>query len=277
MRTAILAAISLFPLTVAAQQRGARPPAAAQPVAESAPTLSTIRTGKDGFVLPEGTIDLADLIDSAARYLQRNIFYLPQELAQAPGGTTIALQRELALDAIGCEEVLCELLYMRGFALLPRNTDKNLYEVVFMLGARAREVTMSAQRRTVDEILKRPRLKQPVITEVQLQHINATIATNALRPFFANQGGPQSGPGLTFGTAGSNMTLLVSGFQDQVVQLIRLVQACDVPQKDVGPGEGQGVGQVGGDLDQRLKRIEARLDKIEAGQAPHDGKAASGR
>jgi hypothetical protein len=275
MRIAILAALSLPPLTLAAQQRGARPPAA-QPAAEGAPTLSTIRTGKDGFVLPEGTIDLADLIDSAARYLQRNIFYAPQELAQAPSGTTIVLQRELALDAIGCEEVLGELLYMRGFALLTVNADKNLYEVVFLFGQRAREVTLSAQRRTVDEILKRPRLKQPVITEIQLQHINASVATNALRPFFANQAGPsQNGLGLTFGTAGSNMTLLVSGFQDQVAQLIRLVQACDVPQKDVGPGEGPG--QVGVDLDQRLKRIEARLDKIEAGPAPHDGKPAGGR
>ena len=33
----------------------------------------------------------------------------------------------------------------------------------------------------------------PILTTVPLKNINATIATNALRPFFASTGSPQGG------------------------------------------------------------------------------------
>jgi hypothetical protein len=258
MRTARIARIALAApsaliavLSLPAQE--ARPPAAHV----SAPG-SAIRIGKDGFVLPAGDIEIRDLIDASARFLQRNILYRQEELAQAH--PPLSFQKELALDAIGCEEVLCQLLYVRGLALLTLDADRGLYEVVSMQGPRAREVMLNVQRRTPEEVLRRPNLKQPVLTAVQLQHINANIATNALRPFFAHASG-QMGGGISFGTAGGNRSLLICGFQDQVASAVRLLQSCDVP-GNIDPNE----------FEMRLQRLEAAVAQI-ATPRPKDAPA----
>ena len=239
----------LMSLPLLAQGRRTPPSPAAPAPAPADP--NPIRVGKDGFVLPAGEFGILDLITAAATYLQRNILWAPAEMGQSPGGTSFTFQKELALDAPGCEEVLCELLYMKGYALLTVDADKGIYEVVFMTGQRGREVTGSALRRTPEEILRRPRLKQCVITEVKLEHINATIATNALRPFFAASG-PAGGSSAVIGTAGSGSALLIAGFQDQVAQMIQILKASDVP----GP-------EVPADVLERIARLEQKVQQLE--------------
>jgi hypothetical protein len=235
------------------------PPAA--PAAPAAPTTTPIRTDKDGFVLPAGHFSVQELIDAAARFLQRNILYSEMEMPSAMAGGFFHFQKELALDALGCEEVLGQLLYLKGYALLELDAQKKIYEVVFMGGQRAREVFTSALRRTPEEILQRPRLKQVVFTEVKLEHINANIATNALRPFFAIGAGPAASIGPTFGTAGSNSVILISGFQDQVAQMIQLLRACDV----TGP-------EVPADVNERIMRLEQTVQQLQ--QQRDEGKPA---
>jgi uncharacterized coiled-coil protein SlyX len=126
--------------------------------------------------------------------------------------------------------VLYSLLYQKGFVVLPLNADKQIFEVVSMSGPRGREVMTRAPWRTPDEIMKRPSFKEYVVTTLPLQNINATIATNALRPFFAANG--QSSAGLVIGNVGSNTAMLLQGFRDQIAAAIRILRECDTPQKE---------------------------------------------
>lgn len=234
--TALWALLSLANVAVAqpppVQTRSA-PATTTTTAAQTAPG-DRIRVDKDGFVLPAAEIDLDELIGATARYLQRNIICDPGELARA-SGPPLRLQKELALDALGCEEVVSQLLYVRGFALLAIDADRGLYEVVHLDGPRQNEVITAAPRRSVDEILRRPRLKMFVLTEVPLQHIDATVAANALRPFYgqaSSRSGGRNANVVTFGTMGSPGSLLIAGFQDQVAHAIHLVHACDRPRAD---------------------------------------------
>ena len=75
-----------------------------------------IVTSKDGLTLPAGEFTVGELIDAVARYLCRNYLYEPQVVADAVG---FELQRRVALDALGSEEVLYALLAARNLAALP--------------------------------------------------------------------------------------------------------------------------------------------------------------
>jgi hypothetical protein len=226
--------------------------------APAATEPSPIRTGKDGFVLPAGEFNLVDLITAAATYLQRNIVWNPTELAQSPQGASFTFQKELVLDAVGCEEVLMQLLYLKGYALVMVDEQKGIYEVVFLPGQRGRTVIENAPRRTPEEILRRPNLKQYVLTEIRLEHINATVATNALRPFFGSQQGGSPGGSITLGTAGSNSVLLVSGFQDQLAQVIRLLKSCDVPGNEVPADALERIARLEKMVQQLQQQLEAK-------------------
>src|SRR5262249_52766593 len=152
-------------------------------------TSAPIRTDATTMLLPAGRIGLRELIDATATFLQWNILFTPSELQQSASGNMIELQTPMPVDAKSCEEVVSELLFNKGYVLLPRNRERHMFEVVFMAGQRAREVVSGAETRTLDEVMARPTLKQMVSVIVPLQNINATIAVNALRPFFAQTGG----------------------------------------------------------------------------------------
>src|SRR5262249_24457635 len=105
-----------------------------------------------------------------------------------------------------------------------------------------------------DEVLARPQLRMYVTTTLLLKNINASIATNALRPFFA-QGGNQNAASLTLGTGGSNNGLVIAGFHDQVAAVIRMIRNLD---------DGASKEQQTGDdriaaLEHRIAALEARL------------------
>lgn len=213
---------------------------------------------KDPFRLPAGEVKIPALIDQCAAYLGANILWTEQEV-QSPGSTTSAkLQHPIETDRDGCEELLATLLVRSGLALVWLDDKGSMMEVVSLSGPRAREMSMRAQERTVEAVLARPNLRLPVTVTLPLEHINATIATNALRPFFASLS-PVS-QALTIGNVGNNRSMVLSGMQDQVVHAVRLIQKCDVPavSGDVGMPvvvDGERVAR----LEQRVQALEEQL------------------
>jgi hypothetical protein len=142
---------------------------------------------KDPFVVAAGEISIPDLVDRCAVYLDCNILLSPHELA-TQNAPSLRLQKAISTDRDGCEEFLASMLHRSGFALTRLDGSGQMLEVISMMGPRGREVGQRAVQRTVEEVLARPDLKMAVSTMVSLQHVNATIASNALRPFFASAG-----------------------------------------------------------------------------------------
>lgn len=224
---------------------------------------------KEPFVVAAGEVSLETLIDRCAAYLDCNILTFPQELQNGPTSASIKLQKGIAVDADGCEEFLAHALYRSGLALTRLDNKGELREVIALNGPRHREVISRALERSPEEVLARPNLKLAVTTLVPLEHINATIATNALRPFLVSMGAAQSGSALTIGNIGGAEAMLISGMQDQVAQAIRLIRKCDLP----GSMDGMGMPGAGDDrvpaLERRVKALEEQLGKTRpAGSDP---------
>jgi hypothetical protein len=223
---------------------------------------ATAPTPTKPFVLEAGEILLSDLIDRSAPYLGWNILSHNQEMASAGGATTIRLQNRIETDVAGCEELLASMLWRSGFALTTLDESKRLYEIINASGPRSREITTRAVSKTPEQVLARPNLKVPVMTAVELKHINATIATNALRPFFASTGGAQGGAQLTLGNVGNNTAVLVLGMQDQVASALRILKTCDVP---AAAGEPALLERLDA-IERRLQALEQKLGAAQPGQ-----------
>ncbi|MFO1078382.1 MAG: hypothetical protein U1E73_11730 [Planctomycetota bacterium] len=237
------------------------------------------------FVFEAGEVDLRDLVDRCAAYLQRNILVNDRELAavspqprnrvrgqQAPpppaeaagaGGPTVELQQPIATDRDGCEDVLTSLLWTLGLALVPLDEKKGVYEVLSLSGARMREVQMRAVLRTPEQVLARPALRLFVTCVYPLQHTNAMIANNALRPFFSSNG--QQGPMLTIGNMGNSAAVLLTGPQDQVAMALQLLQAADLPTKEEVPESLvqrlEALARQHSELQQRIVELEKKIEK----------------
>jgi hypothetical protein len=113
--------------------------------AAPAPAIyAQIRTDASTMLLPAGRFELRELIDATAKFMQWNILYASAELRQSPSGDAIELQTPMPVDSKSCEEVVSELLYNKGFVLLPRDRERKMFEVVFIAGQRGREVTSAA-------------------------------------------------------------------------------------------------------------------------------------
>ena len=222
-------------------------------------------TPKEPFVIEAGELTLSALVDRSAAHLGCNILLNPQEMATGPAPATVRLQHAVKLDRDGCEEFLTTMLYRSGFALVQLDDAGLMREIVSMNGPRAREVTARAITCTVEQVLARPNLKVPVTTVFELKYINATIATNALRPFFASVGSAGGGSQLTLGNVGNNSAMLMSGMQDQVAQAIRLMQRCDIPVP-------QGQLQQAESLLERIAQLERRVESLEQKPAPQQAK-----
>ena len=202
------------------------------------------------LVLEPGTHAVTDLISKSAVALGRNYLFSKQEIASSPQ-QDVEIQNRLELDERGIEEVVSQMLYSRGRVMTPVDISRNIYEWIAMNGPKRSDIQARALRLAPEEVLSRSALKIWASTVVALKHLDANVAVNSLRPFFATN---QSGSGLIVGSVGGSRSLLLSGFSDQVANAIRLLQDADQPQAEV---------QVG--LTQRLTELEQRVKALEGG------------
>lgn len=177
---------------------------------------------KEGLVLPAGDFTVADLIAAVSGYLCRNYLFEPDVVDKVPGFT---LQRSIALDALGSEEMLYSLLAARGLAALPIDELRGVFQILALAPDRRTLPVTNVPWRTPDEILRRPRLRELVMTAVALQHADAQQLMAALRTQFSLQGMWQ--PGVPTASASGPNTLLLHGYRDQIAPLLLIVQQID--------------------------------------------------
>jgi general secretion pathway protein D len=181
-------------------------------------------------------MELPEFIKWAQEVTERAFTFSDQELQNSgQGGArvsflgTLRIKRERFKDDFF--SFFQTMLYIKGFAVLPRGEGSlEILEIVSMNGPRNREITNGAKYVTPDELpTYRNQTGVPILTTVPLKNINATIATNALRPFFASTGSPQGGGSLTLGNVGNNTAMLLQGFGPQVYAAVELLKLVDVP------------------------------------------------
>lgn len=278
---------------------------APEPVSQDRPTVvqkPQEPAGKQApFVFEAGEVELLELIDRCGSYLHYNILVDSQQLSNTtsgrgggarnvrrgnrgrpaprgqqqpapadadagPAGPTVTLQLPVVTDHDGCEELLSSMLWSHGLALVPLDEQKKVYEVLNMAGQRAREIISSAVRRSPEQVLARPMLRQYVTVVCNLKHTNAQLANNALRPFFAGYGGNQGIYGLQIGNIGNSACLILSGPQFIVANALKLLQEADVPsvtsphELEVKVSE---LAKANKALLERLELLEQRLTKLQ--------------
>ncbi|HLQ39262.1 MAG TPA: secretin N-terminal domain-containing protein, partial [Planctomycetota bacterium] len=181
-------------------------------------------------------MELAEFIKYAERMTHR-VFVLgnEQELATAGQGTKVTFVGTLHFrkERLG-EDFFAffqTMLYIKGFALVPRGEGKQeMLEIVAMSGQRGREITNGAHYVPLEDIESyRSQTGVPILTTMPLRHINATVATNSLRPFFSSAAGPQAGSSVALGNVGNNSAMLLQGFGPQVYAAVQLLKLVDVP------------------------------------------------
>lgn len=220
----LLAAVSLAG-SLAAQDPETRPAPAPGPTVVKAHQPVTVALGQT-FSLAPGEHDLVELVEKAATVLGRNILWQPTERPAKNAGLTVTLNNPVKVTPSGFEELLGNLLYAQGLAIVPIDADKGFFEVIALQGPRGREIMSRAPWRTPEEIQARPQAREYAMTSVRLKHINASICTNALRPFFMSSSQPQI-VGLMIGNVGNQEAMVLAGFTDQLCAALRLIRECD--------------------------------------------------
>ena len=225
---------------------------AQQVVAPGTATRGAIVAAKDGLTLPAGEFTVAELIEAVAVYLCRNYLY-DQAVVDAARG--FKLQRAVSLDALGSEEMLYALLSSRDLAAVPIDELRGVYQVI-ALGNNPQQPGPIATTpwRSPEEILQRPRLRELVMTAVELQHADAQQIAGALRHHFAMQG--QWQPGVMTACASGDRTLLLHGYRDQLAQTILLLRQLDKLQA--------GEPRVATGVQQRLDALEREIAALRA-------------
>lgn len=175
-----------------------------------------------GLTLPAGQMTLVEVLDAVAGFLCRSYLYDFEALSHAGD---VHLSRALALDATGAEEVLLAALAARGFLALPIDEPRGIFQVVD-LGTPQRSVPVPPLPwRTVEEIERRPRLRDLVLTALPISNVDAAVLANALRDFYSLQGAWH--PGVPTATAVGPRLLLLYGFRDQLAPAIAAVRQLD--------------------------------------------------
>jgi len=195
---------------------------AQQTIAPGTPDHSAIAATKDGLSLPAGEFSVTDLIDAVAQFLCRNYLYDFDAAGKMRGFT---LQRPLSLDALGAEELLYALLASRDLTALPIDEARGVYQVVPLSPNQRSSPLVNVPWRTPDEVLRRPRFRELVMTAVELQNVDAQQLAGALRAQFSLQGTWQ--PGMPAASAANPRLLLLHGWRDQLAPLIVMVQKLD--------------------------------------------------
>lgn len=222
----------------------------------SLPTLQdpAKSTNKD-FVLEAGQHNIRELIDRAAEYLGRNYLYSESDIQNAPD-MKVKLQQRLVLDGVGCEEVVSQLAYSKGLAMIPIDETRGIYEWIYRTGPKRFELNASAVEMTPAQVLAKSKQRLMVLTTVPLSRLNANALTNQLRPFFVQGGGQGT---VTFGAAGRS--LLLQGDARQVAAAIRMIDKIE----SSAPAD-QTSDSWHRQVEERLDEIEERLDKMKKGK-----------
>jgi type II secretory pathway component GspD/PulD (secretin) len=242
-RSATLKLLPFLPLIL-----GALLPA--QERASAAAGASKAKAAEKTVVVPPGEISIAQLVEAAARASARNILCTESETS---GQKPIALTEPVTLDPATCDDTLCNLLYTRGLAVVPVESGRGILEVINMAGPRGREVMAAAVDKTPEQVLAQPESKRPVMTTVRLQHVNAPVMVNMLRPFAGGQ--------LGIGNVGNNEGLILRGIQRDVAAAVRMIQENDKPPGNA-PGAG-GPASAPADVAALVARMAAMEKQIE--------------
>ncbi len=180
-------------------------------------------------------MDLIEFIKWAQEVTGRT-FITPSATDIPPGpGNTISILGPMRFKRETFKEdfysFFTTMLYVKGFAIVSRGEGAlEILEIVAIAGARQREITNGARYVTSAELPNyRNQTGVPILTTVPLKNINATVATNALRPFFAQTGTSQGGGTLTLGNVGNNTAMLLQGYGPQVFAAVELLKLVDVP------------------------------------------------
>ncbi|HZN39885.1 MAG TPA: hypothetical protein VFD82_13830 [Planctomycetota bacterium] len=228
------------------------PALAQQVVAPGTATRGAIIAAKDGLTLPAGEFTVAELIEAVAVYLCRNYLY---DQAVVDGARGFTLQRSVALDALGSEEMLYALLSARNLAAVPLDELRGVFQII-ALGTNPPQPGPIAAIpwRSPEEILQRPRLRELVMTAVDLKQVDAQQIAQALRNHFSMLG--QWQPGVMTACASGRHTLLLHGYRDQLAQTILLMRQLDKLQADEPP--------VSAEVRQRLDALEREVAALRA-------------
>ncbi|MGE3171930.1 MAG: secretin N-terminal domain-containing protein [Planctomycetota bacterium] len=229
-------ALALLPAAPALAQN---PPAGGQDPQGQDPVTPRMEVQGDKIVFSMSEtagMDLKEFVKWAQEMTGKRFYFNETELQTSASGPrvsflgTFTFNKDTFIDEFfGFFQTM---LYIKGFALLPRGTgDLELLEIVSLTGQRGRDVSSSARYVPLDRIDEyRSQTGVPILTTVPLQNINSNIAVNSLRPFFAQSGAATgSAGGLTFGTAGNNTSLLLQGFGPQVYDAVQLLRLVDRP------------------------------------------------
>lgn len=239
MRVLLPAAMSLIALGAPAQQ-----------VAPAPTAHGAIVANKDGLVLPAREFSVAELIEATATFLCRNYLYDPSLTARTGSFT---LQKQLALDAFGAEELLAALLAARGLTALPLDEPRGVWHVLPLEDPR---VLTLLPWRAPDEILRRPRLRELAVTAIDLQHTDARALAQLLRQH--GQHGTATPPPF-FAFATDARLLLLRGYRDQIAAVLQLVHELEhatAPPPRIAEDELQ---QRVADLERELAELKALL------------------
>lgn len=207
------------------------------------------------FELSAGDYAVRDLVDRSARYLGRNYLY---EVNEMPDSLQVTLQNDVQVDERGCEELVSQILYTKGFALVAIDRERGLYEWVLRFGPRRMEIPAQAEFVPMAEVETMRKMSGTTITTVvSLENVDSHTAANQLRPFLA-----QAGNSITVGSLGDGEALLLQGFAPQVhaaVQLLRLVEGAETEPRateDAKPGG----------LQSQIDALQRRIEKLERTQ-----------
>jgi len=228
---ALIAAVALLPALRAQVEE--EPPV--KPVMEVDETTDTI-----AFSMNESNgMPLIEFVKWAQEVTGKRFTYTATELANGSSqgnsvsflGTFRIKRDRFQTDFFSFFQTM---LYIKGFAVVPRGDgDLEMLEIVMMQGQRGREVTNGARYVTPDELSDyRFQTGVPILTTVPLKHINAQLANNALRPFFAGTGGNSPGSSVQIGNVGNKSALLLQGFGPQVYSAVELLKLVDEPAEE---------------------------------------------
>ena len=217
------------PTTPVTQGQNPQGPAPRMVVEEATDTIAFSMNESNGM-------ELTEFIKWASEVTGRRFTFNVNELTSAgQGGNTVSFLNTLRIKRDRFRDDFFSffqtMLYIKGFAVVPRGEGAlEILEIVNMAGPRNREITNGARYVTPSELEQyRSQTGVPILTTVPLKNINATIATNALRPFYASTGGAQGGAQLTLGNVGNNTAMLLQGFGPQVYAAVKLLELVDVP------------------------------------------------